>query len=307
MARSNPGSSRSWVFTSFNAEKPSFDADVMVYQVYQREKCPTTGKDHWQGFVRFKDKIRLTQAKELLKLDKVHFEVCRNPPKAIEYCMKQDTRLDGPFEFGSREKADIRSGSRSDLQDIKKDIESGVSERDIADKHFNSWVRYNRSFRAYRTLLTKPRNFKTKVIVVYGPTNCGKSYWAETNFPDALWVTRGNSATWFSGYEAHQAVILDEFYGWLKFDFLLRLLDRYPLRVEHKGGDAEFIARHIIITSNDEWNLWYKDIGLNHKAALERRLDIIMYRDDQSKPWLYTKGSESDLQLIEKNKVIVLD
>lgn len=75
------------------------------------------------------------------------------------------------------------------------------------------------------------------------------------NYPKAYWKQRSN---WWDGYAGHEAVILDEFYGWLPFDLLLRLCDRYPLMVETKGGQTQFAAKTICITTNMLPCNWYK-------------------------------------------------
>jgi energy-coupling factor transporter ATP-binding protein EcfA2 len=59
--------------------------------------------------------------------------------------------------------------------------------------------------------------------------------------------TRGK---WWDGYMQQRTVIIDEFYGWLKYDELLRMCDRYGYRVPVKGGFTEFTSRNIIITAN---------------------------------------------------------
>lgn len=64
-------------------------------------------------------------------------------------------------------------------------------------------------------------------------------------------------------------MVLDEYYGWLRRDFLQRLIDRTPLRVELKGSSIPFTGRTVIFTSNVDPPRWYKHAGL---GALERRL-----------------------------------
>ena len=51
----------------------------------------------------------------------------------------------------------------------------------------------------------------------------------------------------------------------------LRICDRYPLRVEYKGGMTQFVSKTLIITSNREPRDWYKcecDV-----SALYRRIN----------------------------------
>lgn len=106
-----------------------------------------------------------------------------------------------------------------------------------------------------------------EVIVLQGPTGTGKSKWCMDNYPDAYWKQRGN---WWDNYSGEETVIIDEYYGWLPYDFLLRLCDRYPLLVEIKGGQVQFNSKRIIFTTNAVPNTWYKNV---YWPAFERRVN----------------------------------
>ena len=67
------------------------------------------------------------------------------------------------------------------------------------------------------------------------------------------------------------SVIIDDFYGWIKYDELLKICDRYPHKVPIKGGYEEFTSKHIFITSNVDVPDLYKFVGYN-TAALDRRI-----------------------------------
>ena len=137
----------------------------------------------------------------------------------------------------------------------------------MAEYDFPTFVACYRGLNYYRLIKSKPRNHNTRVVVCQGPTGTGKSLWCQTNFPNAYWKQRSN---WWDGYEDHEDVILDEFYGWLQFDLLLRLCDRYPLHVETKGGNVNFVAKQIIITSNQIPDRWYKNV---YFQSFIRRVD----------------------------------
>jgi len=143
------------------------------------------------------------------------------------------------------------------LQQLKKKIDDGQNEIDIINEDFEIWVKYNRSLRLYKTLITPKRNHEVEVIVIQGPTGTGKSKYAQDNYPDAYWKQR---SIWWDGYENDETVVIDEFYGWIPYDTLLRICDRYPLLVETKGGQIQFTAKRIIITSNSVPNNWYKNV-----------------------------------------------
>lgn len=156
---------------------------------------------------------------------------------------------------------------------MKAALDAGASERDIADEHFGTWCRNYRAFERYRRITNPGRSEQTKVVVFFGPSGSGKSHRAEAMAgSSAYWAVRSPSApngVWWDGYEGQDVVILDEFYGWIKRDFLYRLCDRYPLHVETKGGAVQFIPKTIIFTSNSPPDEWYKNVGL---GAMIRRL-----------------------------------
>lgn len=55
---------------------------------------------------------------------------------------------------------------------------------------------------------------------------------------------------WFNGYHGQDAIILDDFYGWIEPATLYRLLDIYPLQVPIKMGFAWAKWNYVFITSN---------------------------------------------------------
>lgn len=95
----------------------------------------------------------------------------------------------------------------------------------------------------------KPRNAKPRVEWYYGPTETGKSRKAYEVLGEECYTCM-STGKWFEGYDAHTKVLIDDMRGdFFKFHELLRLLDRYAMRVETKGGSRQFLADHIIITS----------------------------------------------------------
>lgn len=113
-----------------------------------------------------------------------------------------------------------------------------------------------------------------RVTVFYGPTGTGKSWAADELAPDAYRLPPQQSASgcgWWDAYDGQSTVIIDEFYGQLRWSFMLQLLDRYPLRVESKGGSCEFVGRHLIFTSNKPPWEWYDQTKMN-LGPLKRRV-----------------------------------
>lgn len=168
-------------------------------------------------------------------------------------------------------------GERSDLKKLKADIDAGMLLPDIADNHFGQFIRYRNGINAYKLLRTEPRQWQTEVQVLWGPPGTGKSrrinHLCERHgFEDCYWLSKPNSssgALWWDGYYGQSIVVIDEFYGWIQRDFMLRLIDRYPLQIQVKGSSAQMVPKKIYITSNDHPVDWYPKVGL---GGLKRRL-----------------------------------
>lgn len=258
-----------WCFTLNNPETYPLATEEWgaTYVVYQLE-TGNSGTLHLQGYVEFAGRQRLNSLRVLLP--RAHWEKRLGPREnARAYCMKNEGRVEGPWEHG--EFSSQSQGKRTDLLTVKQMIDNGKSENEVANAQFEVWCRYYRAFREYKRLTCPNRNWKTTVHVLYGPTGTGKSKWACDTFPEAYWKQRSN---WWDGYEGQEVVVLDEFYGWLPFDVMLRLLDRYPLLVETKGGQVNFLAKTLIITTNQKPHQWYKN---GNWPALKRRVDSWHY------------------------------
>lgn len=207
--------------------------------------------------------------------------------QARDYCKKRDeTYLEGPWAYGD----EPQQGKRMDLDAAKADIEAGMGEADLAEKHFAAWVRYRQSFNQYRLLRQPGRTWVTQCTVYWGSSGTGKSRRAawEAGPDHYVLPNSGGPTVWWDGYTGQPHVIIDEFYGWIKYHDMLRILDRYPLHVQVmflarlslrrmrtmttcmqvKGGHVQLLATHIWITSNDPPYMWYKK-GLQ---SLQRRL-----------------------------------
>ena len=83
-----------------------------VYVCGQLEKGKE-GTVHLQFFIQCKDKIRATALKKICS--KAHFEVVRVDNGAGEYCMKEDTRVEGPWEFGIKK---VKRNNKKDWERV---------------------------------------------------------------------------------------------------------------------------------------------------------------------------------------------
>lgn len=235
------GVSKSWVYT-LNNPTPQEEASMKLwecsYMIFGHE-VGEQGTPHLQGFVTFKRGYRLTQLKTFCP--RAHWQRAVASEQAANYCTK-GTDI---FVKDNREQ-----GKRNDLEDCIKNIESaGEVTRDIVMAHPSTFVKFYKGLYAFADVVRPglpPRNPPT-VYWLYGDTGTGKTRYCYDQDPD-LWQSTGD-LKWFDGYKGHRTALIDDFRAdFCPFDRLLRLLDRYPMRVPTKGGFTVWEPQQIFIT-----------------------------------------------------------
>lgn len=119
-------------FTMFPPQDVKWNANEMVYLVYQEEKCPDTGRLHIQGFVQLKNRTTYKRVKEILGAE-CHLEPMRGTAQqAADYCKKADSKVPGGRAF---EGGELRvQGKRMDLDAAVASIKGGSSKWDLIDE-----------------------------------------------------------------------------------------------------------------------------------------------------------------------------
>uniref|UniRef100_UPI004047E79C hypothetical protein n=1 Tax=Shewanella sp. TaxID=50422 RepID=UPI004047E79C len=134
-----PSPARDWVFTINNPSEKDWDkvwAFSYKYLVFQVE-VGESGTPHIQGFVQMQELIRITGLKKLHK--RAHWEKRRGTPdEAADYCKKEESRIDGPYEDGT-----ISYDAVYRLHAIAKSIKDTGLKRTI-DRFPESYIQLNR-------------------------------------------------------------------------------------------------------------------------------------------------------------------
>lgn len=281
--------SRHWCFTCYDLELVDRLREKLPervrYLVCQVEEGTDTHRRHLQGYVEITAPVRRRQVGELLGVPGLHLEPRRGSrDQARAYCQKPETRVDGPWEFGTWIAG---QGTRSDLEAVRQLVESGVGELDIAQQHFDVWCKHHRAIQRYRHLRNGSRHVlrQVRVILILGPSGSGKSWAAFHDYPDAYRLAPPNlagGAVWFDGYDGQETLVIDDFDGWIPYRRLLTLLDPYPCQLPVKGGSTYAGWTTVVITSIKPVECWYPgdrtdelDRRIGERRTLSARVPVV--------------------------------
>lgn len=286
---SDKAQARRWSFTYNNPPMPGQEYSEYLEErkgvkwfVFQLEKAPTTGTLHFQGFIGFANPKRMNEVKKVLNCDHVHLEPMK--AKKVDYAMKEDTRQEGPWQYGTPTFA----GKRSDIAAFVDSIKAKATDVDLIDKHPDQWIKYQKTIEVTRAALSARRTEPPTVILFSGQPGDGKTRAAieyATKRGLSFYI-RTPHKTWFQGYQGQDVCILDEVDKYedtgLPFGLFLRLIDRYPVDVEVKGGSWPLTSKVMILTAVNPPEAWYRKSDI--REQIERR--VTRWFDCQNGEWI---------------------
>lgn len=255
---------RNFVFTLNNYT----DADITLlddlptnYMVYGKE-VGESGTPHLQGYIELSNQLRLSTIKK--SMPRAHLEKRKGTPaQAADYCKK-----DGDFvETGTIS----NPGKRTDLLHVMHAIKKKRKFIEIAEEFPNTVAKHLKFFDRYQLELNRQDNkFQpVDVIVLYGAAGTGKTRKAYDIDPNLYHTT---STDWWDGYNGQDTILIDDFYGGIKYSKFLQLIDGYRYQLPIKGAFTWKQWKTIIITSNQHPKTWYSR-GMTD--ALKRRISKI--------------------------------
>lgn len=268
---------RWWFFTWNNPEHDSDAKSLLAekkiqYIKFQYERG-TEGTKHYQGVFYVPNKSSCRALMQWYKWG--YLAPVKSISGAINYCGKEDTRIDGPWTKGK-----IPSqGSRSDLLVTKQIIDDGGSIEDCFEEAYGSMVRYHRGIQMYYNLKNKHRRrtWQTVCYVYYGDAGTGKTEAAKEESRvfggGTYWLTLEGGTfgkVWWDNYNGEENIIIDEFNCQIKFTDFKRLVDSSPMTVPIKGGMVPFLGKRIWFLSNTPPNDWYMRAAPRDAPALRK-------------------------------------
>lgn len=249
------------------------------WMIFGKETAPETGTMHLQGGCILTSQISFSTLKKLPQFARAHIEVMYGKPEDTRsYCSKEDSEA---YEFGTLPSP----GKRNDIHAALEMVRDGCDLSELAhiEAHGPVVVKFYKGLTNFRSLIRKPRVHPPEVYWFHGETGTGKTraaFSVADKYADRIndiWVSSGG-LKWFDGYDGQSIAIIDDLRSEdvPSFPFLLRLLDRYPMRVEYKGGSVLWTPHTIIITSPlSPTNCFANRHRSEDFAQLERRISYI--------------------------------
>lgn len=267
-----------------NGWRPIWDPNVMAYIVWELETCPTTGRHHIQGYVRFKSRHRQNGVKQILGAEELHLDKANGTEEQCRtYCSK-DRKDDDWDEQGRYLPKAGQQGRRSDLDEVAEEILNGQSLGGIATSHPGTWMRYHSGIVSFyhQVAAHPPHQRNVKVQVLWGPTGVGKTHRIRTKYPDCYAVNPGRDP--WGRYNNEDVILFDEFNPdhWPATE-MNRYLDKWRCSLTARYNDKEAFWTKVFICSNTDPSSWYPNyvITADLRNALFRRMNEIIYVDEK--------------------------
>jgi len=265
------------------------------YIVFAKE-IGESGTPHLQGYVELPNQLGRDQIKDILGFS-IHIEhrvgtqaqaiaYVKTPEETRHKDKKSNPKEEDLYESGEPK----RQGQRHDLDIAREWLYQGKP-LDPQDPDFTIGVQ--KAYEKLQPLIqTNLDHSKPRVTWYYGKGGSGKTARAYSECDTIPYKCDLLQHGWLDGYNGHANVIIDdltvnETNEEKIFDMLLKMFDRYPLRMNVKGSSCWFRPNNIIVTSQEPpYNLfgswpgkfsnkpsdWLKDVKLRQ---LMRRIDFL--------------------------------
>lgn len=210
------------------------------YACWGYEAAPTTGEMHYHVYVRFEHKRASTTICNYFKT------VCGknlfiekplgNEKQVRDYCWcegEHAAKLPSSNGHGELNPANFdpkwheMQGKRSDLEAIRDALKEGKDEAWVAENHPGDFMRMHGGIAKMKALLgpKAPLRREVEVVLLWGPSDTGKTHRVMTGFDDVFLVEPGRSP--FDAYNGEVTIFFDEWNH-----------DQYPITKMNKFLDV---------------------------------------------------------------------
>lgn len=312
---------RYWMVTCFDLVqfKVPQDDERFQYMVYQVENCPTTKRDHIQGYLELNAQTRFLQVKAMFAPAVVHLEgrKAKNAKPAIDYCMKEETRVSGPWEFGTRPDEEAKTQPKIDWISVREKVQALPHWRQVIQSEDPEIVRatasklnYVKELHGARDVAAFPPNIvlrkwqkkvlamldeppvKRRIIWIWSEkSGTGKTTFFDyvsskydvlpgADWANTLFVYDGQSVIWYDRTRAQST----DFRG---TDLFYSDLERFSNCSVHTStkyqGTRKHVNAHVVVTANagpDDFRLPQRFVVIEAKTAEEEQAQADAEQDE---------------------------
>lgn len=241
-----------------------------------------SGTPHIQGYFYFHNKKAFGALKKILP--RAHFDIALGNQK------QNRTYIFGPYKKDDKYKPEnptaiewgeiTSQGERTDLNEIKCEIENGTKVDDIVMDRPMLYHQYGRTLNKIEDIVMR-KKFRTEMTLgvwYFGKTGKGKSHTAFTDYnPETCYNLALADNGWWDGYTQQDTVIINDFRGEIPYNQLLQLVDKWPYNVKRRNREPlPFLSKKVIITSSlHPSQVYHRRAEEDSLEQLYRRFDII--------------------------------
>ena len=143
------------------------------------------------------------------------------------------------------------------------------------------FVRYHSGINKMKELIdnNKSKSWRdVETTILVGVAGSGKTRYVYDNhgYNNVFKIdSSGDDRFMFNGYDGEDVLLIDDFKGWIKYTYMLNILDGYPLPLNVKNGRTFARWSKVYITSNNMPSMWYSKIKENFKRRIDNCLEVI--------------------------------
>lgn len=283
---------RGWCLTINNpsgADKKQLEllsnSDVVLYLSAQLE-VGRLRTEHIQAYIEWCSPRLFSQVKSMFPT--AHIEKRRGTPfEAFEYCLKNESRSECYWSVCSQTVPKRSFSKQLDWYELCRQIPTLYEFKKRYEYLYIKNQKYVQTY--YLDFSRVPVKRDLEVIVLFGDTGIGKtSYVYENENPEDVYVK--DTSMWWDGYVGQPVVLIDEYAGQFSIEYLLKVLQGFPMQLQVKGGYVPAFYTKVYILSNFEYNEWYGTIGVTQLLALRRRITRFVTRCTYEHDWCEKKN-----------------
>ena len=271
-------------------EEATIQAIPCKYLIYGHEVGSKKCTRHLQGYIQFTSQKRFKQVEAMLGGRAAIFRAKGDADSNIKYCSKD---ADNIFTKGEPDRRKGQ-GKRNDLEDAAELIQETKSVKEVALQYPTTFIKFHKGFKELVNVITEDRDNAPQCIYAWGDTGVGKTRSVCLQEKGKLFIKTDDGKEWFDFYDpnVHEALLIDEFRGNMKPEFINRLLDYAPMQVEVKGSYVKMLAKRVYFCSNYSFeeaaNMgnWDETQKKTVKRRITKFVHVVKFPGQEFNDWL---------------------